>query len=75
MKKGLCPKCGSREVYSGADISFKRGMNNSNTIPLGGMSMPAPLENYVCGACGYLESYLYREKDLEAVRKKWPLVM
>lgn len=75
MKKGLCPKCGSREVYSGTDISFKRGMNNSNTIPLGSMNWPAPLDNYVCASCGYLESYLAREKDLEAVRKKWPLVM
>lgn len=75
MKKGSCPKCGSREVYSGADIGFKRGMNNSNSIPLGGLNFPAPLDNYVCGDCGYLESYLAREKDLEAVRKKWPLVM
>jgi len=72
MKKGACPKCQSKEVYSGARISVKSGMNQCNTIPITGWSI-APLDNYVCGQCGYVESYIAKEKHLLAIKKKWPL--
>jgi len=72
MKKGVCPKCQSKEVYSGASVSMKSGMSHSNTIPVTGFRMAA-LDNYVCGQCGFVESYVAKEKDLAAIRKKWPL--
>jgi hypothetical protein len=34
----------------------------------------APLDNYVCAACGYLESYISREEDIDGIRRKWPMV-
>lgn len=73
MRKGVCPKCQSREVYCGAKVGMKSGWNNSNTIPVTGLKAAA-LDNYVCGSCGYVESYIAKEKDLAAVRKKWELV-
>ena len=73
MKKGVCPKCQSKEVYAGTKISPKAGWNNSNTIPVTGLKTGA-LDNYVCGSCGYVESYIAKEKDLAVIRKKWPLV-
>jgi len=73
MKKGVCPKCNSREVYSGTRVKNKAGMNFSNTIPLTGLST-ATLDNYVCGRCGYVESYIAKEKDLAKIERKWPLV-
>ena len=56
MKNGQCPKCGSKEIYSGANIPLKSGPFSSNAIPLGLTSMAA-LDNYVCTACGLVESY------------------
>jgi predicted nucleic-acid-binding Zn-ribbon protein len=73
MKKGVCPKCQSKEVYSGAKVSPKSGWNNSNTIPVSGLRTAA-LDNYVCGSCGYVESYIARDKDLAVIRKKWEVV-
>ena len=73
MKSGTCPKCQSREVYSGTDVSFKSGLNNANTIPLSGLSSAA-LDNYVCVNCGYVESYISKEKHLEKIKRKWSQV-
>jgi predicted nucleic-acid-binding Zn-ribbon protein len=73
MRKGVCPKCQSKEVYRGTKVGLKSGWNNSNTIPVTGLKASA-LDNYVCGACGYVESYVAKEKDLAAIRKKWELV-
>jgi predicted nucleic-acid-binding Zn-ribbon protein len=71
MKKGTCPKCQSKEIYCGAQVSMKSGFHNSNTIPVTGFRA-ASLDNYVCGQCGFVESYIAKEKDLAAIRKKWP---
>ena len=73
MRNGVCPKCQSKEIYNGTKISPKSGWNNSNTIPVGELKTAA-LDNYVCGSCGYVESYVAKEKDLTVIRKKWELV-
>ncbi len=72
MKKGVCPKCQSKEVYSGASVKSKSGLHHSNTIPVTTFR-EAVLDNYVCGQCGYVESYIAKEKDLAAIKKRWPL--
>lgn len=73
MKQGKCPKCGSREIHSGASISLKQGTYGCNTIPLGGLfGGHIPLDNYVCTGCGYVESYISRPGDLEKIRARWP---
>ena len=69
MKKGTCPKCNSKEVYN--SLKTIAGVNNSNTIPITGLSY-AKLNNYVCINCGYVESYIAKEKDLEKIKQKWP---
>jgi len=73
MKKGICPRCQSREIFSGIQVSNKSGNHFSNTIPLS-LFRGAVLDNFVCGQCGYVESYIAKEKDLAAIKKKWPLV-
>jgi hypothetical protein len=72
MKKGVCPKYQSKEIYGGTGVSMKSGWHNSNTIPISGFKTAA-LDNYVCGQCGFVESYIAKEKDLEAIKKRWPL--
>ncbi len=73
MKDGKCPKCGSREVYSGTNIPLKSGPFTSNAIPISLTSMAA-LDNYVCVSCGLVESYIADRYKLEDIVKNWDKV-
>lgn len=73
MLSGVCPKCGSTEVYAGTEISYKAGNNYSNSIPITFWHTSA-LDNYVCADCGYVESYIPKHKHREMIRKNWPRV-
>ena len=73
MRSGTCPKCESNEVYSGEHLhSFtKMGSNWANTIPITAF-LNAPLDNYVCVNCGYVESYIGDPGKLHKIAQKWP---
>lgn len=71
MKNGICPACGSSEVHEGTNFMFKG--SSHNVIPFAFMRF-APLDNYVCVNCGYVEQYIGNRAHLEAIRKKWPKV-
>jgi len=73
MKNGICPRCQGKEIFDGSGVFNKSGMQHSNTIPVSLFHM-AKLNNFVCGQCGYVESYIAKEKDLATIKKKWPLV-
>lgn len=73
MKNGKCPKCGSTQIYSGSDLPLKGGPFGSNSIPVSLTSM-APLDNYVCTACGLVESYVAEKEKLEEIARKWSQV-
>jgi predicted nucleic-acid-binding Zn-ribbon protein len=73
MKNGVCPRCGGKEIFNGSGVLNKSGMQHSNTIPVSFFHM-AILNNFVCGQCGYVESYIAKGKDLATIKKKWPLV-
>lgn len=66
MKKtGKCPKCESREIYR----LGKRPTNGISVMNIGAFSR-ALLYNYVCTACGYVESYVADEDKMSAIVKK-----
>lgn len=73
MKQGKCPKCGSEDVYSGENIALKSGPFGSNSIPVGLTSIAA-LDNYVCKACGLVESYVSEKSKLKEIAKRWDRV-
>jgi len=73
MKNGQCPKCGSKEVYSGADIPLKSGPFGSNAIPVSLVSIAA-MDNYVCVDCGLVESYIEDSAKLKDIAKEWKKV-
>jgi predicted nucleic-acid-binding Zn-ribbon protein len=73
MKNGKCPKCGSSNVYSAADLPLKGGPFGSNTIPVSLTSM-APLDNYVCVDCGLVESYVADKEKRKEIARKWRAV-
>ena len=77
MKKGICPKCNSSEVY------FANSANSLDAGIRAGESQPQiqirksganifdkpnrfPFTNYICKSCGYTESYL---NDSEALSR------
>ena len=70
MKNGQCPKCGSKEIYSGANIPLKSGPFAGNAIPVSLISMAA-LDNYVCASCGLVESYIADSSKLKEIAKHW----
>jgi predicted nucleic-acid-binding Zn-ribbon protein len=73
MKNDKCPKCGSREIYSGTDVFPKSGPFTSNSIPISLTSIAA-LDNYVCTDCGYVESYIADAHKLKEISRKWQQV-
>ena len=70
MKTGICPKCNSHEVLSGAGVALKKGPFGSNSIPIGLTSIAA-LDNLVCAECGYVESYVSDPAKLVEISRKW----
>jgi predicted nucleic-acid-binding Zn-ribbon protein len=73
LKTGVCPKCKSGNVYSGATVPLKKGPFGSNAIPVSLTSIAA-LDNYVCIECGYTESYVSESEKLSEISKKWSKV-
>jgi hypothetical protein len=74
MKNGKCPRCGGTEIHSGVNVPLKSGPFASNAIPISLTSMAA-LDNYVCTACGLVESYIAEPTKLEEVVKTWARVL
>jgi ribosomal protein S27AE len=75
MKSGICPKCGSSEIYSGASLPSyaKMGSYWANTIPVTLWTL-APLDNYICANCGFMESYVADPAKRAMIARKWPRV-
>jgi predicted nucleic-acid-binding Zn-ribbon protein len=73
MKNGQCPKCSSHEVFCNTNRKFPAlntitvGMENSG-------NRYVPLDTYICGTCGYLESYVAKPSDLSYIKEGWALV-
>ena len=67
MKDGICPGCGSREVYSKIQdlSSFRPNLT---------VFEPLLLETYVCTRCGLLENYAIDPDQLKKIPKKWKQV-
>jgi len=70
LKGHKCPKCGSTDIFAGTDVYPKSGPFTSNSIPISLTSIAA-LDNYVCGECGYVESYVAETEKLKEISKKW----
>jgi len=69
MKNGKCPRCGLKEIFRGAEHG-RSGCNTSEFIRVAYM-IKVELIHYVCGDCGYTESYIEDPKGLSAIRDKF----
>jgi len=71
MRDGICPKCGSDEVYQSRKGTMRASAGAS--ILLGENLLPEYVNvmYYACADCGYFESYLYKDEDLDKIRQHW----
>lgn len=72
LKSGLCPKCGSDEVYTSRGLD-KRG--ERMTLVISSMKWYF-LDTYLCINCGHFEEYipeedLKDEKIIDKIKKTW----
>ena len=70
LKNGLCPRCNTQDVHTSEAMRHKSGQYSSNTIPLSFLRS-IPLSNYVCGNCGYVESYVADPEMLSRIKDIW----
>ena len=68
MKSGMCPKCKSATVYQ---RNFPGGYRSALALAF---DSGVRLEDYVCAACGYVESYLEDLNKLSKVKKHCRLI-
>ncbi len=68
LKSGICPHCGSREVFTNAG---NRRMRNRYSILLISMLRWAYLDDYVCVKCGFVERSVRNPEDLGRIAEKW----
>ncbi|HVT79312.1 MAG TPA: hypothetical protein VHM90_01535 [Phycisphaerae bacterium] len=64
MKDGTCPKCHGTEIHLDTRQHARNLLFPGLTI-----LSSVHLENYICGTCGYLESYLTNPTENA---KRWP---
>jgi predicted nucleic-acid-binding Zn-ribbon protein len=67
MKKGQCPKCGSKQVFRKMASGYRGNM-------ILGFIRWTSLTDYVCVDCGYIESYVCANSGLEHIKNNWQKV-
>ena len=80
LKDGECPKCGSNEVIDNAQLVDQGHHNMATDAVVRLVTRPNALffkdpivfklQPYICGGCGYLESYVEKPDRLAAHSRK-----
>lgn len=81
LKDGECPKCGSTEIVDNAQLADRKGDYNQTADAVvrlitrpNAMVFKDPidfkLQPYICGGCGYLESYVEKPDRLAVHSRK-----
>jgi hypothetical protein len=80
LKDGECPKCGSQEIIDNAQLPDKFSCETASTSVVRLITRPNAfffkgpvdfkLKPYICGCCGYLESYVDEPERLAAQARK-----
>lgn len=80
LKDGECPKCGSKEIVDNAQLADKHDNMHSSDAVVRLVTRPNALffkdpivfklQPYICGGCGYLESYVEKPDRLATHSRK-----
>jgi predicted nucleic-acid-binding Zn-ribbon protein len=76
MRDGTCPNCSGTEVYAARNGMHEHLVHIRPHLEpsFRGAVRPHPTQDlwqYVCVACGYVETYLHDGDALEFVRQRW----
>jgi predicted nucleic-acid-binding Zn-ribbon protein len=69
MKSGICPKCGSDEIYVGTGAKYGADSNNFFVVLRNwlGRDQVAFVRRYVCANCHYMESYIADDESMKQI--------
>ncbi len=71
MNNGVCPKCGSHQVYYGSSSDGEGLAAGTYTsvieISTGKTQTTLWVDTYICRICGYLEMHVTNRADLEVL--------
>lgn len=65
---GVCPKCGAQDVVRIPDNGRYANGNNIYTTRAT-LFGKIPVIRYVCCQCGYVENWVERNSELEAIKR------
>jgi predicted RNA-binding Zn-ribbon protein involved in translation (DUF1610 family) len=65
MKSGICPKCGSNEIYTNKKLQ----LFNALLLKFNWGWIRAYSSRYVCASCGYTESYIEDYESMKNIRE------
>ncbi len=71
MKSGECPKCGAEQVFHRRKNQGPYGINR---LPIS-FFYSAAVDSYVCGSCGYVETYVSKPKHVLKIKQKWRRIL
>lgn len=65
MKTGKCPKCGSHDV-----LHVEKRYPEPRGVVGVTLWSRVPVDDYICGACGFAETYVSDLADMDKIRQK-----
>jgi len=73
MRNGICPQCGSDQVFKRGNAWYLSGGDKTGIKMLheNYAEYTAVPTVYLCTGCGYFESYIEDRKALELARRYW----
>jgi predicted nucleic-acid-binding Zn-ribbon protein len=71
MNKGLCPRCGSKNVYRRSFTFWSASFADIMKIKAGLSGYP---DRYVCVDCGFIETYLSDPAARTKIAQTWTRV-
>lgn len=75
MKTGICPKCGSLNVFM-QQGGMELGRSSMGVyVRTAMMTAPSAINSYICTDCGYFENYIADADKLGDVALKWKPVI
>lgn len=68
-QKGVCPKCGSRQLLRVPDHPGRYASGNNIYTTTFTLTGKVPVIRYVCLDCGYVENWVDNAADLAKLRR------
>lgn len=68
---GICPKCGAADTVRVPDHPYRHASGNNIYTTTATLWGKIPVIRYVCCRCGYVENWVEREEERQALRRRF----